>query len=158
MKISRANKLYTPFFSVEVGKEDFIKSMLVHEEVGKKEDAPCWSPILWRDDKRAKANAESFSCVVLDVDTPITEEDLRSELERAGYEAVAHETWTKGHWRLVFFVEGSAHTFATVLGSVSDALHIQGDTAASALDCMYFTPSRPKGELRKAFHVAGTGF
>lgn len=53
-----------------------------------------WSPAIFRDDHRRKANVEELSCLVLDIDTP----DLPSLPEGLAWHA--HSTFS-GNWRLV---------------------------------------------------------
>lgn len=91
-----------------------------------KEGGPCWSPFTFNG-TRGNATAEKASCLVFDLDQPLTLE-LAEALE--SYTYIAHTTFTPGRWRIILRLDRRvtvqeykalwAHYFR-VFGSVFDA-------------------------------------
>lgn len=64
-----------------------------------KEDVPLWSPATFRGGRRAAANVERLSALVLDYDGDFDPADLMSRWSE--YEHVLHSTFTPGSYRVV---------------------------------------------------------
>lgn len=64
-----------------------------------KESVPLWSPATFRDHRRAAANVESLSALVLDYDGDFDPADIMTTWQ--AYEHVLHSTFTPGSYRVV---------------------------------------------------------
>lgn len=141
---------------------------LSNSEVGAKSGG-AWSPITYRDNKRAARNAEGVCALVYDLDHerpddptsgPPTSSQvaaLRARLEGLGLAWVLCESFTLGRFRLSIPLATDLNPleYPSTWELVRAALDLPADPACNDLARLFFEPRHPPGQTRTSYIGSG---
>ncbi len=137
-------------------------------EVGPKSGG-AWSPITYRDNKRAARNAEGVCALVYDLDHerpddptsgPPTKAQLaalRTQLESRGLAYVLCESFTAGRFRLTIPLATDLNPleYPSTWERVRSALDLPADPACNDLARLFYEPRHPPGQTRTSYIGSG---
>lgn len=137
---------------------ELLHSLTTDYRVGPKEGG-AWSPILWRDDTRDSAGAESVCALVYDLDdaTPEMLESLGLRLDATRWIHAIHETHTAGRYRLILPLSRdlTPSEYERAWQGCADRLVLPGlDETGKDLARLFYLPSKPTADDER---LAGTG-
>lgn len=146
-----------------------LESLLTdYRPASSKRGQPCWSPILWRGEKRAAANAVSVGALVFDLDhtdpkdlsspAPTQEQvdQVASRIDELGCAAFLLETRTAGHWRVVIPLATPIPPaeYFDVYRNVGEYLRAPYDPSCADLARVFYLPSIPQAGDQRATAVS----
>ena len=137
-------------------------------EVGAKSGG-AWSPITYRDNKRAARNAEGVCALVYDLDHeraddppsgPPTKAQMTSLMTRLGGLGVAHvlcESFTAERYRLTLPLATDLNPleYPSTWERVRSELDIPADPACNDLARLFYEPRHPEGQTRTSYVGSG---
>lgn len=121
-------------------------------DVRQVKDGVAWSPTLYHTPQRGNKNVHSITACVLDLDHLTAKEtrNVKSAMEKAGYNAIMHSTFSHvppqdNCYRLVIQLEEPVkqENWATVRQAIIDSLHLPCDPATKDVARLYYWPATP---------------
>lgn len=169
MLISLLNSEATSEASTREVSLDELEGLLTnYKPASAKRGHPCWSPIVWRNDKRAAASAVAVSALVYDLDHtdpkdltsgPPTAEQVdavSAKLDELQCAVFLLETRTAGHWRVVIplLTPVPPNEYHEVYKNLGEYLQAPYDPSCADMARVFYLPSIPNATDSRAVSIS----
>ena len=128
--------------------EELLSSLCEPPEIiVRKQDAPAWSPINYRGDRRVAVDAAGACALVYDLDDPTFDlQPVGHALQLARWVYAIHGTYTAGRARLVIPLARDVDpaSYAGLRETIATSLGLVHDPACSDLARLFYAPSAPE--------------